>query len=244
MPTLMPTLSVSSDQVEQSSTPSKKNYKVCTVPFCSLNEDRFASLPSVKEFERRNKWFELLQLDRKIKLHRICHGHFDRHDFGPYRINLKRNANILPSKHLPISSTDRRVEPREIPILKPTVLVWSDRVEQSIVKAEPGHDPMSFHEDRIEFIEEDPLACVGQEPLDCETEAKKVKSGESIVSIKINGVGMERSNRTINCQNRISISTSNKHQTFGLFDKKGVCQDPIDEEPKAKKVKYEVFEYL
>ena len=123
-------------------------------------------------------------------------------------------------------------------------MVWSDQVEQSVVKPELGHDPMSVHEDRLESIEEDPLACVGQKPLDCETEAKKVKPGESIVSIKINGVGMERSNRTINCQNRISISTSNKHQTFGLFDKKGVCQDPLDEEPEAKKVKYEVFEYL
>ena len=231
----MPTLSVWSDQVEQSSMSSKKNYKVCTVPFCSLNDDRFASLPSVKEFERRNKWFELLQLDRKIKLHRICHGHFNRQDFGPFRVNLKKNANILPSKHLPVRSTGRTVESQEIPIL-----VWSDQVEQPIVKPELGHDSMSVHEDRLESIEKDPLACVGQVSLDCETEAKKVKPGESIVSIKINGVGMERSNRTINCQNRIS----NKHQTFGLFDKKGVCQDPLDEEPKAKKVKYEVFEYL
>ena len=113
----MPTLSVWSDQVEQSSMSSKKNYKVCTVPFCSLNDDRFASLPSVKEFERRNKWFELLQLDRKIKKHRISHGHFDGHDFGPTGINLKRNANILPSKHLPVRSTVRTMESREIPIV-------------------------------------------------------------------------------------------------------------------------------
>ena len=96
MPTIMPTLSVSSDQVEQSSTPSKKKYKVCTVPFCSLNEDRFASLPSVKEFERRNKWFELLQLDRKIKLHRICHGHFDRHDFGPFKASSDKKYSGIP----------------------------------------------------------------------------------------------------------------------------------------------------
>ena len=93
----------------------------------------------------------------------------------------------------------------------------------------------------VQEEQEDPLASVGQ---DCGPEGKKVKPGESIISIKINGVGMERSNRTINCQNRISISTRNKHQTFGLFDKKGVGQDPLDEEPEAKKVKYEVFEYF
>ena len=85
---------------------SKNNYKVCTVPFCPVKYDRFASLPSVKEFERRNKWIELLQLDRKIKLHRICHGHFDRNDFGPLGTNLKRNSYILPSKHLPVRNTE------------------------------------------------------------------------------------------------------------------------------------------
>ena len=84
---------------------SKKNYNVCTVPFCPVKDDRFASLPSVQEFERRNKWFELLQLDRKVKKHRICHAHFSGHDFGPTGTNLKRNAYILPSKYLPVRNT-------------------------------------------------------------------------------------------------------------------------------------------
>ena len=71
-------------------------------------------------------------------------------------------------------------EIQEIPTLMPTVSVWSDQVEQSIVKTEPGNDPISVHEDPIESIEEDPLACVDQhsfkqEPLDDEPEAKKVK---------------------------------------------------------------------
>ena len=71
-------------------------------------------------------------------------------------------------------------EIREIPTLMPTVSVWSDQVEQSIVKTEPGNDPISLHEDPIESIEEDPLACADQhsfkqEPLDDEPEAKKVK---------------------------------------------------------------------
>ena len=73
-----------------------KNYESCTVPFCPVNNDGFASLPSVQDFERRNKWIELLQLDRKIKLLRICHAHFDREDFGPTGTNLKRNDQIVP----------------------------------------------------------------------------------------------------------------------------------------------------
>ena len=101
---------------------------------------------------------------------------------GPLTDLCKLESKILCStKNTEVQGPAVVREIREIPTLMPMVSVWSDQVEQSIVKTEPGNDPISVHKGSIESIEEDPLACadqqrVKQEPLDDEPEAKKVKS--------------------------------------------------------------------
>ena len=69
----------------------------CTVPHCGNKDTNFASVPND---ERRAKFFELLCLDPNVKVHRLCHAHFLRSDFGISNTKLQRHA--LPKKNLPV----------------------------------------------------------------------------------------------------------------------------------------------
>ena len=79
---------------------SKRTYE-CTVPFCTTKKSSgFHCLP--RNVEIRNAWFEKLQLDPKIKNHRVCDLHFDDSVLGKGHVKSKLFKDAIPSKNLPV----------------------------------------------------------------------------------------------------------------------------------------------
>ena len=52
--------------------------------------------------EAIQRWIEILNLDPKIKSHRICANHFEKSDFGDGRTNKVLKKGKKPSKNIPV----------------------------------------------------------------------------------------------------------------------------------------------
>ena len=74
----------------------------CTVPFCDTRLTSGFAYLSKSDLAERQRWIEILNLDPKIKSHRICANHFEKSDFGDGRTNKVLKKGKKPSKNIPV----------------------------------------------------------------------------------------------------------------------------------------------